>query len=84
MNINWKLRLKNKATLISLITVIVTFVYSILGIFNIVPPLGQSEVQQLLVMIVELLVGLGIVVDPTTSGVSDSEQALEYNEPKVD
>ena len=84
MNINWMLRLKNKTTLISLITVTLTFVYSILGIFGIVPSIGQNELQQTLVMLVQLLVVLGIVVDPTTEGISDSKQAMEYEEPKVD
>ena len=82
MNINFILRLKNKATLIPLITVTVAFVYSVLGLFNIVPSVGQDQIQQVLVMLVELLAGLGIVVDPTTEGVGDSEQALEYTEPK--
>ena len=40
---NWKLRLKNKATLIALIGTIVTFVYQILGIFNVVPPMQRDR-----------------------------------------
>lgn len=83
-SINWKLRIMNKATLISLISLVVAFIYSLLGLFNIVPPIGQSEIQQVLVMIVELLAALGVVVDPTTQGVSDSEQALGYQEPRPD
>ena len=82
MTINWKLRLQNKTTLISLITVTIAFVYSVLGLFNIVPSVSQDQIQQVLVMLVELLAGLGIIVDPTTQGVSDSDQALEYQEPK--
>ncbi|HFU9652545.1 TPA: phage holin, partial [Streptococcus agalactiae] len=31
---------------------------------------------------VTLLVLLGVVTDPTTEGLSDSEQALNYHEPK--
>lgn len=80
--INWKLRLQNKATLISLISVTLAFVYSVLGLFGIVPPITQDELQQALVMLVQLLVLVGIVVDPTTEGIGDSEQALEYEEPK--
>lgn len=29
-----------------------------------------------------MLAILGVVTDPTTSGIADSEQALEYTEPK--
>ncbi|UFH20926.1 phage holin [Bacillus velezensis] len=28
------------------------------------------------------LTAMGIVVDPTTTGISDSDQAMEYTEPK--
>ena len=31
-----------------------------------------------------MLAILGVVTDPTTDGVSDSTQALEYTEPKKD
>ena len=33
-------------------------------------------------MVIDLLCLLGIVVDPTTDGVSDSTQALDYSAPK--
>ena len=33
-------------------------------------------------MVVELLVLLGVVTDPTTKGVTDSEQAMTYEQPK--
>lgn len=84
MNINWLLRLKNKTTLLSLIVASVTFVYTVLGLFNIVPPVTQDTVMQIATALVNLLLMLGIVVDPTTEGVSDSKQAMEYTEPKKD
>lgn len=82
--INWILRLKNKVTLVSLITVTLTFIYGVLGIFNIVPPIGEDQVSNFLFLIVDLLVGLGVVVDPTTKGTGDSERALNYSEPYKD
>ena len=33
-------------------------------------------------LLVNLLVALGVVVDPTTQGVGDSERAMGYTEPK--
>ena len=33
-------------------------------------------------VVLTILAALGIVVDPTTKGVSDSSQALEYEKPK--
>ena len=81
---NWKLRLQNKATLTTLILAIVAFVYQMLGLFGVVPAISQNDVINLIGLVINLLVTLGIVVDPTTSGVTDSAQAMTYTEPKVD
>ena len=84
MKINWKLRLQNKTTLLALIGAIVALVYQILGIFEIVPAVSQDSVISAVAVIINILVALGVVVDPTTSGVSDSERALCYECPKED
>ena len=77
MNINWKLRLQNKATLTTIILAIVAFVYQMLGIFGVVPSISQDTIINLVGLVINLLVGFGIVVDPTTSGVNDSKLAME-------
>jgi phi LC3 family holin len=77
MNINWKLRLQNKATLTTIILAIVAFVYQMLGLFGVVPSISQDTIINLVGLVINLLVGFGIVVDPTTSGVSDSKLAME-------
>lgn len=82
MNINWKLRLQNKTTLTTLILAIIAFVYQVLGIFGIVPGIDQSTIVNTCGLIINLLVAVGIVVDPTTAGISDSTKALEYTKPK--
>ena len=82
MNINWVLRLKNKATLTALIAAALAFGYQVAGIFGVVPPVSQDAVAQAAMLAVNLLVALGVVVDPTTQGVADRAQALEYTEPK--
>ena len=84
MKINWKLRLQNKTTLLALIGAIVALVYQVLGIFEIVPPVSEDSVISAAAEIINLLVALGVVVDPTTSGVSDSTRALCYECPKED
>lgn len=75
--INLKLRLKNKVTLAALISA----VFVMLGQFGLEIPHNIQEGVNTLLMI---LVLLGIVVDPTTKGVADSEQALNYNQPRND
>lgn len=81
MKINWKLRLRNKATLAAIIAASVAFVYQILGIIGVVPAVAQSEVMQAVGLVLNLLAALGVVVDPTTAGAGDSTQALGYDYP---
>lgn len=78
---NWKLRFKNKATLTALITAVVAFVYQICGIIGVVPAVSQSNVVDAVGLIINILAMLGIVVDPTTQGIGDSELAQDYDEP---
>ena len=73
--INFKLRLKNKATLVALISA----VFLMLQQFGLHIP---SNIQEGVNTFVGILVILGIVTDPTTKGIGDSEQALTYQEPK--
>ena len=42
----------------------------------------SPKVAQTVVMVIDLLVLLGVVVDPTTEGISDSAQAMAYEAPK--
>lgn len=79
--INWKLRFKNKATLVTLLLTIVAAVYSILAALGITPSITQEQVTDLIMAIVAILAAAGIVVDPTTAGIGDSERALLYDEP---
>lgn len=82
MKINWKLRLQNKATLTALVMAIVALVYQVLGVCGIVPRVSQDQVTTIISMAINILCLLGIVVDPTTAGVSDSVRAMSYDKPK--
>lgn len=75
---NWKLRFKNKATLAALMAAGITFVYQICAILGIAPKISQDEVTQLLGILLNILAALGILVDPTTPGVTDSDTARGY------
>lgn len=72
MKIDWKFRLKNKAILAAIISAAVAFVYQILGLFDIVPPISESDITNVVGIVLNALVFLGIIVDPTTDGISDS------------
>lgn len=84
MNINWKLRLLNKPTLAALIATIVAFVYQVLGILGVVPAISQDEIITGAGIVLNILVGVGVLVDPTTAGIKDSEQAMAYEKPRSD
>ncbi len=80
MKINLKVRMKNKTFVITMLTTVIAFIYQILAMFEIVPKVTQDQTIQILMLIVNILAGLGILVDPTTDGVKDSERALAYKE----
>ena len=81
MKINWILRFQNKVTLTAIVLGMVALIYQILGILGVAPAITQNEIIQVVSMVIDLLVLLGVVVDPTTAGVSDSERAMSYIEP---
>ena len=82
MRINWKVRFKNKTWLIAFLAAIVAFVYQLLGMVGIVPAVSQDMVAQLIATVINILVAVGVVIDPTTANISDSKEALNYTEPK--
>lgn len=76
MKINLKVRMKNKTFVITMLTTVIAFIYQILAMFEIVAPINKEQATQVIMLLVNILVGLGILVDPTTKGVSDSERVL--------
>ena len=84
MKINWALRLKNKATLSTLVLALIALVYQVFGVIGVVPSISESEITEIAGVAIKLLVMLGIVTDPTTTGVSDSNRAMRYEEPRND
>lgn len=73
--INWKLRFKNKATLVAISSTMILLVQQ-LGLKL------PDNVADVVNTFLTLLVLLGVVNDPTTTGVKDSDNALKYNNPK--
>lgn len=78
MKINWKIRSRNKVWLLALLGAIVAFVYQILAMFGITPKVGQDQLMELVKILLTLLVGIGVIVDPTTPGTNDSDRAMSY------
>ena len=78
MKINWKARFKNKTFIITFVTLVISFVYQTLGIFDVVPSASENEILELIGMAVNILAFVGVVVDPTTDGINDSDRAMLY------
>lgn len=78
MKLNWKARFKNKTFVISFVTLIIAFVYQMLGLFGIVPSISESSIVNVVTIVINILATFGVLVDPTTNGVSDSDRALTY------
>ena len=83
-NINWLVRIKNKSFWIALIPAVLLLIQVVAAVFDITLDLGDLGNKLLAVVnaVFGVLIILGIVVDPTTSGITDSEQALTYTKPK--
>lgn len=84
MNINWTVRIKNKAFWVALIPAVLLLIQVIAAVFGFTLDLGDlgNRLLDVVNAFFSVLVILGIVTDPTTDGVGDSTQALAYTEPK--
>ena len=84
MKINWKVRFKNKVFLSTFISLIVGFVFNMLTLFEVYPPFTENTVMTIVGQVLTFLGLIGVIVDPTTAGISDSNRAMSYDEPWVD
>ena len=86
MKINWIVRIKNKAFWIAIIPALALVVQAVAAVFGFTIDLSTLVGKLLAVVdaVFAVLVILGIVVDPTTAGVPDSNRAMSYEEPWKD
>ena len=84
MNINWTVRIKNKAFWVAFIPAVLLLAKQICALLGVdLDVAGLSEQLIDIVSTVFVLLALvGIVNDPTTKTLSDSANAMTYTEPK--
>lgn len=84
--INWTVRFKNKTFWLAVIPAVLLLIQTVAAVFGYTLDLGELGDKLLAVVnaVFGVLVILGVVTDPTTSGVSDSAQAMTYKTPKKD
>ena len=82
--INWTVRFRNKAFWVSLIPAVLLLVQGVAAVFGYTLDLGALGDRLLCVVnaLFAVLAVLGVVADPTTAGVGDSQQAMGYETPR--
>lgn len=83
MKVNWKVRLKNPTFWLTFTPTVLAFVYTMLAMFDITPSIAQDQILEIITLVISALATVGVLVDPTTSGIGDSAQALTYDKPKA-
>ena len=80
-DINFKIRLQNKTFVIGIISALLILAQQVSGLFGF--EISEVVSQQILDMsntVLVILIMLGVVHDPTTKGIKDSERAKGYTE----
>ena len=81
--INWKVRIKNKAFWMAIIPAVLVLVQVVLAVFGITADFGElgNKLLDVVNAVFVVLAILGIVTDPTTHGMGDSQRAMSYEKP---
>ncbi|WP_069805014.1 phage holin [Staphylococcus saprophyticus] len=82
--INWQVRLKKKSFWVAIVSAVALFINNITGAFGLDYSASIEQGVSIITSLLTLLAGLGIIIDPTTKGVKDSEKATEYTKPRDD
>ena len=82
--INWKVRFKNKTWLGMFIALIIGFIFGMLRLFDVYPPITENQILNIVNQVLTFLGLIGVLVDPTTAGLGDSDRAMSYEEPWED
>jgi phi LC3 family holin len=86
--INWKVRFKNKAWVTAFISqgfILIQVIISVLNSLGMMDYQLSDQIKPEVLTVVNtafvFLSMLGVIQDPTTKGIGDSERAKEYTEP---
>lgn len=78
MNINWKIRLQSKTFWTAMTSLLLVLANQVAAIFGFDITVYNDQVTNLVETVLSILGLIGIVVDPTTKGLSDSDRAMNY------
>lgn len=82
--VNWTVRVKNKTFWLTLIPAVLLLIQVTAAVFGYTLELGGlgDKLLDVVNALFAVLAILGVVTDPTTAGVKDSQQAMTYTKPK--
>lgn len=69
-----KKRLHNKTFVVTMVTLLISFVYQVFGALGFVPQITEDYITNVIMGLINLLSMLGVLVDPTTTGITDTEK----------
>jgi phi LC3 family holin len=89
MKINWKVRVKNPVFWVSITLAVMSPILAYLGIswesittWGALWDIFVQAVKNPVIVVAVICSVYGAIIDPTTKGLSDSEQAMTYTTPK--
>ena len=83
-NINWKVRLKSGPFWLGIASAVILAVFYILDLCGVVTNVTASQIIEAVQLLLLIPASIGIISDPTTKGVKDSQLAMTYDAPKDD
>lgn len=85
MKVNWTVRLKNKAFWMAIIPAVCLLVQQVLALAGVDWQYDalSTQLSAIVSALFAVLALLGVVSDPTTPGISDSDRAMHYCSPGV-
>lgn len=83
-NINWKVRVKSGPFWMGVASAVIMAVFYILDLCGAAPELTGSQIIEAVRLLLTIPAAIGIISDPTTKGVKDSQLAMTYDAPKDD
>lgn len=84
MNINWRVRIKNKAFWLAIIPAVIVLIQVVAKVFGYEVDLGElgNNLKDVVNAVFVVLAIIGVVNDPTTATLNDSSRVMEYDKPK--
>lgn len=80
MKINWKVRLQNKTFLVSLFAALLFLAQQVAAVFGVDITVYNEQVTNIFNALLVVLTLMGVVQDPTTPSVTDSDRAMTYGQ----